>query len=78
MASGGLCLRPMTSLLTLAVPSLPLQTLLLGSNALTGTLPPQFSSLASLRMLSLFDNKLHGTLPHELGSLPQARAMLRT
>ncbi|MCY4574161.1 MAG: hypothetical protein OXF01_15330 [Gemmatimonadetes bacterium] len=41
----------------------------LGSNRLTGTIPPELGRLAQLRVLSLEENALTGIIPPDLGSL---------
>ncbi|XP_019152156.1 PREDICTED: probable LRR receptor-like serine/threonine-protein kinase At3g47570 [Ipomoea nil] len=43
-----------------------LQELALGTNRLTGGIPPTFGNLSSLRVLGLEDNHLKGRIPHEI------------
>nr|GMD50675.1 probable LRR receptor-like serine/threonine-protein kinase At3g47570 [Ipomoea batatas] len=43
-----------------------LQELALGSNRLTGGIPPTIGNLSSLRKLGLEDNHLKGRIPHEI------------
>ncbi len=44
-------------------------TLGLGSNELSGEIPPELGSLSNLEVLVLYDNGLRGEIPAELGSL---------
>ena len=48
---------------------LNLEMLLLGSNQLSGEVPPELGSLSSLQVLVLHSNQLSGELPPGLGNL---------
>ena len=52
-----------------------LESLSLGGNALTGTIPPALGSLSSLESLSLSYNELAGPIPVALGSLSNLRLL---
>ena len=41
----------------------------LGSNKLSGEIPPELGNLASLKQLWLYGNQLSGEIPPELGNL---------
>lgn len=47
----------------------------LGSNGLTGAIPPQICQLKYLTELHLFDNALHGAIPSEIGDLTFLRIL---
>ena len=51
------------------------QSLRLGGNGLSGTVPPEIGRLSNLRELSLSDNRLTGEIPAELGSLPRLASL---
>ncbi len=53
----------------LALTSLPLQSLDLDSNELTGAIPPELGTMTSLTSLSLSNNRLSGSIPGTLGNL---------
>ena len=46
-----------------------LESLSLGNNGLTGTIPPELGRLRELQTLRLHDNDLSGTIPSQIGSL---------
>lgn len=46
-----------------------LEIVLLLSNKLSGSLPPEFGNLSSAAAINLSDNELNGTIPPELGDL---------
>ena len=48
----------------------------LGSNDLTGSIPPELGALSKLEKLYLADNDLSGPIPSELGGLPRLRRLL--
>ncbi|KAK3284207.1 hypothetical protein CYMTET_8135 [Cymbomonas tetramitiformis] len=50
-----------------------LNTLLLDSNSLTGTVPTELGMLSNLYSLFLQDNVLEGSLPSQLGAISDAR-----
>ena len=50
--------------------------LLLPSNNLEGTLPPEFWNLTALTSLVLYDNKLSGNIPPAIGNLAHVRNLL--
>ncbi|MGB8984479.1 MAG: M4 family metallopeptidase, partial [Anaerolineales bacterium] len=50
-----------------------LETLTLGQNQLSGSIPAQLSNLGGLTYLGLWNNQLTGTLPLQLGSLLNLR-----
>ena len=50
---------------------LNLEMLLLGSNQLSGEVPPELGSLASLERLELRRNQLSGCIPSGLRYVPQ-------
>jgi hypothetical protein len=41
----------------------------LGSNQLTGSIPPEIGNLTNLTELYLFNNQLTGSIPSEIGNL---------
>ena len=47
----------------------------LRNNRLTGAIPTELGSLASLQRLNLFNNQLKGTIPSELGNLANLRQL---
>ena len=46
-----------------------LTQLILGSNQLTGSIPPEIGNLTNLEVLWLSDNQLTGSIPPEIGNL---------
>ena len=54
---------------------LRLTSINLSERDLTGTIPPQFSSLANLRSLYLGDNQLSGPIPPEIGALTRLESL---
>jgi len=44
-------------------------TLLLGSNQLNGSIPPEIGNLSKLKNLYLYNGQLTGSIPHEIGQL---------
>jgi len=47
----------------------------LGSNQLTGSIPPEIGSLTNLTSLYLDDNQLTGEIPSEIGNLTNLRTL---
>jgi serine/threonine protein kinase len=56
--------------------SVPLQTLSLGYNSISGTLPPSLGNLTSLAVLNLAFNRFSGTLPTELAQLTELETLI--
>jgi Leucine-rich repeat (LRR) protein len=54
---------------------LEMEILDLGYNAITGTIPPEFGQLASMKNLVLQSNQLSGSIPSALGSLNELRIL---
>ncbi|XP_028772700.1 probable LRR receptor-like serine/threonine-protein kinase At1g53430 isoform X2 [Neltuma alba] len=52
---------------------IPLVTLSLAGNRISGSIPVELGEIASLKDLNLEDNQLGGPLPHSLGKLPTLR-----
>ncbi|XP_028763745.1 probable LRR receptor-like serine/threonine-protein kinase At1g53430 [Neltuma alba] len=52
---------------------IPLVTLSLAGNRISGSIPVELGEIASLKDLNLEDNQLGGPLPHSLGKLPNLR-----
>lgn len=50
-------------------------SIVLISNRLSGTLPPELGNLSKLKYLWLAHNQLHGTIPIELGKLSELREL---
>jgi hypothetical protein len=46
------------------------------NNALTGTIPSEFSTFSNIKSLSVFGNKLNGPIPSELGLLTSLERLI--
>ncbi|XP_030447462.2 putative receptor-like protein kinase At3g47110 [Syzygium oleosum] len=46
-----------------------LQVLLLGSNLITGNIPPEIEKLNGLQILAIYNNSISGEIPHGIGKL---------
>ena len=52
-----------------------MSALVLGSNQLSGSIPPELGNLAALQHLDLSENQLSGTIPPQLGTLANLQVM---